>query len=366
MGHKQVPFKALMGDPESMLDIKYLPRPNILHDPCNMPKEDLIDLLEHIHIQQQTFGAGDAFQFSHYQTGNKELKEARYPNDLVQDNRDVRRPKKRPRRRKAKKPPARRTMPVAKTRMVEAGNHPNDPDSPSRMDLGATGPTVALEQSSNTDAPFVSIDLRQMNLLAKAGVTGLGHANGPNEGNPVYSLPSSLLPMLHELEQQMDQNIDPSLIGVTYASAAPISENADHAENLADFQQVTGHAAAGTVGSRTSGTERRLRDLSVPAGHSIQATKLPEGKIGHTTNLLCQGQAVTNQTATPIDRSAKPSHAGTSDLTGAQKRPAIEDKGDGPKRKRTRTADDLAQEEAAMIGISGRRRRPPNHNRIWS
>jgi len=97
MGHKKVPFKALMGDPESMLDIKYLPRPNILRDPRNMPKEDLIDLLEHIHIRQQTFGAGDAFRFSHYQTGNKEMKEARYPNDLVQDNRDVRRPKKRPR-----------------------------------------------------------------------------------------------------------------------------------------------------------------------------------------------------------------------------------------------------------------------------
>jgi len=183
-----------------MLDIKYLPRPNILHDPHNMPKEDLIDLLEHIHIQQQTFGAGDAFRFSHYQTGNKEMKEAHYLNDLVQDNRDVRQPKKRPRQRKAKKPPARHTMPVAETRMVEAGNHPNDPDSPSRMDLGVVGPTVALEQSSNTNAPFVSIDLQQMNLLAKAGVTGLGHTNGPNEGNPVYSLPSSLVPMLHELE----------------------------------------------------------------------------------------------------------------------------------------------------------------------
>jgi len=212
------------------------------------------------------------------------------------------------------------------------------------------------------DAPFVTIDLQQMNLLAKAGVTGLGHANGPNEGNPVYSLPSSLLPKLHELERQMDQNIDPSLIGVTYASA--VSEDADLAENSADLQQVNRHAVVGT-----SAMERRLRDLSVPARHSIQATKLPEGKIGHATNLLSRGQAVirsTNQTATPIDRSAELSHAGTSHLTGLQKRPAVEDNCDGPKRKRTKTADDLAQEEAAMIGISGRRRWPPNHNRIWS
>ena len=84
--------------------------------------------------------------------------------------------------------------------MEEAGNHPNDPDLPSWMDFGAAGPTVALEQSLNTDAPFVTIDLWQMNLLAMAGVTGLGHANGPNEGNPVYSLQSSLVPILHKLE----------------------------------------------------------------------------------------------------------------------------------------------------------------------
>ena len=95
MGHKQVPFKALMGDPKSMLDIKYLPCPNILCDSCNMPKEDLIDLLEHIHIRQQTFGARDAFWFSHYQTGNKDMKEACYPTDLVQDNRVVPWPKRR-------------------------------------------------------------------------------------------------------------------------------------------------------------------------------------------------------------------------------------------------------------------------------
>jgi len=81
------------------------------------------------------------------------MKEAPYTTDLVQDNREVCRPKKRPRRRKPELP-GRRAMPVAETLLVEGGNHPNDPDSPSRMDFGAAGPPVALEQSFNTDAPL--------------------------------------------------------------------------------------------------------------------------------------------------------------------------------------------------------------------
>jgi len=94
--------------------------------------------------------------------------------------------------------------------------------------------------------------------------------------------------------------------------------DAELAENSADLQQVTGQAAAGTVGSRSSATEQRRRDLCIPAGHSVQRTKLPGGKIGKETNVLPRAQPVmsTNPATIPIDTSAEPSHAGSSHPTG--------------------------------------------------
>ena len=92
-GHSQVPFKALMDDPRPFVDLKYVPCLNIFRDPHNMPKEDLIWLLEHIHNWQITFGAEDAFRFSHYQKQDKKFEEACYPTETVTNVAQDRRPK---------------------------------------------------------------------------------------------------------------------------------------------------------------------------------------------------------------------------------------------------------------------------------
>jgi hypothetical protein len=74
---KHVPFGALKCNARQL--IEYMPRLDILQDPQNMQKEDIIDFFNHIHTRQVTHGIEEALQFSHYLAGNNELHAAKYP-----------------------------------------------------------------------------------------------------------------------------------------------------------------------------------------------------------------------------------------------------------------------------------------------
>jgi hypothetical protein len=56
-----------------------MPRLDILQDPRNMQKEDIIEFLNQVYAQQEAHGVADAFRFSHYIGRNNELHEAQYP-----------------------------------------------------------------------------------------------------------------------------------------------------------------------------------------------------------------------------------------------------------------------------------------------
>jgi len=51
---------------------------DILQDPRNMQKEDIIDFFNHIHARQESHGVEEAFRFSHYLAGNNEMDTAKY------------------------------------------------------------------------------------------------------------------------------------------------------------------------------------------------------------------------------------------------------------------------------------------------
>lgn len=71
------PYTELTGDARPMVNMKYLVRRDIFKDPRNMPKEDIVDQLKHIHDRQVQFGPEDAFRFSQYKSG-RELHPAEY------------------------------------------------------------------------------------------------------------------------------------------------------------------------------------------------------------------------------------------------------------------------------------------------
>ena len=76
---KHVPFGTLKRNARQLIERKYMPRLDILQDPRNMQKEDIIDFLNHVHARQETHGTEEAFQFSHYLASNNELHTVKYP-----------------------------------------------------------------------------------------------------------------------------------------------------------------------------------------------------------------------------------------------------------------------------------------------
>jgi hypothetical protein len=98
--YKHVPFGTLKGDARHMIDRKYMPRLDILQDPRNMQKEDIIDFFNHIHARQETSGPEDAFRFSNYRGRDNELHEVRYPVDQREMGK---KPKKKPSQKKCKR-----------------------------------------------------------------------------------------------------------------------------------------------------------------------------------------------------------------------------------------------------------------------
>jgi hypothetical protein len=69
----------LKGDARHLIDRKYMPRLDILQDPRNMQKEDIVDFLNHVHARQEAHGVAEAFRFSHYIGRNNAVLDAKYP-----------------------------------------------------------------------------------------------------------------------------------------------------------------------------------------------------------------------------------------------------------------------------------------------
>ena len=324
-----------MEDARSFVEVKYIPRPNIFQDPRNMPKDDLLNLLYHIHNRQVTFGAEDSFRFSHFHKKDKQMREACYPGAPIETERNRRaKPATRKRNRRKGK------MKISQLPDVVGGDNTNVAGTSAISQNGAEIITSISEPSG------ITIDHRQMSILLQNGVTGLSAINGPSDGSPKYHLPSSFLPVLRQLDGENipqpgahDENIDPCLIGVSYESEVAAAHfNQQGSLNL-QHAEVLAHPLLGGGSNPTEYCTKR-------ANSGQRAEPNDEG-IGHDMN----GQSIIalGQKPRVEEQRAEPS---------GHKGPGLETTADGSKRKRTKTADDLAQEEAALLGMTGKRRRP--------
>jgi hypothetical protein len=252
-----------------MVERQYLFRLDILQDPRNMQKEDLIDFFNHVYDRQLKFGPEDAFRFSHYKQRGHGHQEAMYPTTENQSQ-----PGKKKKRKNNTKKGKAKAKGKAKGKKKAAEEDPED-ENEDRHVLDNAGNYICTEWVTDVNMP----DMPDMQVLP--GNTGDSH----DQVLPTPVICPALLNLCHD--------------GTT---GVPMDTNAS----------------------------------GIMPFHPGSSPNMPDRTETFTLN---QVATTSKKRKTRVDEIHTES-------------------AEQQKRRRTRTADDLAAEEAAQYGSIGTRRRP--------
>jgi hypothetical protein len=302
-----VPFGKLKQEAMSMVERKYMVRRDILQDPRNMQKDDIIETLDHIHSRQVEFGPEDAFRFSHYKGKNNELGETRYPSATdITSKKQPAKPQKQakrkgkrkaqtarvlaevehdadtqmPREDEPQKPTKRKGKRKAITARVPAEVE-HDADTQMPMEDEPQKPTkrkvkrkakiarvpAEVEHDADTQMPMEEDPARAAQMNTLPGIT-YDFGDEPGLWNTTWEVNETRMP-INESEANDDNTplpaIDPSLINLRYDRTRVQAGNDDLAE----------HPAL-TAGIQIPGTDngRQVPILIIPSLPSGRSTMM--------------------------------------------------------------------------------------------
>jgi hypothetical protein len=267
-----VPFGKLKQEAMSMVERKYMVRRDILQDPRNMQKDDIIETLDHIHSRQVEFGPEDAFRFSHYKGKNNELGETRYPSatDITSKKQPAKPQKQAKRKGKRKAITARVPAEVehdADTQMPME----DEPQKPTKRKVKRKAKIARVpaevEHDADTQMPMEEDPARAAQMNTLPGIT-YDFGDEPGLWNTTWEVNETRMP-INESEANDDNTplpaIDPSLINLRYDRTRVQAGNDDLAE----------HPAL-TAGIQIPGTDngRQVPILIIPSLPSGRSTMM--------------------------------------------------------------------------------------------
>jgi len=215
MRKSHVPFTKLINKPDDFIDKCYYPKGFQWKDPRNMNKKSILDFCEFIIDRQDAEGVQDAFRFRQYENGDT-MERSKYGRSDGYDKATERAKKQTQTRRKT--PRARNKPKQAQTEYETQGSARrsqidssaerytqlsaaadgimgrNIPNNLTSFDEGCIDPSL---RNDDPNPVTTIIDDRQMRMLRDIGYPVIHPSNGPNDGPPLYTIPSEDLNLLN-------------------------------------------------------------------------------------------------------------------------------------------------------------------------